>query len=361
MNKLKILVRNFQSLYSAGLEVSGLTVVTGPSDMGKSALVRAVEAALFHRSGDEFVSEGELCSEVYLGWEGDDPFSLVWKKGWKMVPGRLEEKKESINEFIVNGVSLKKVGRSQPVEVANLGFREIDYDGLTIPLQIRRQRGVPLAGRTFAPFVLGFSSTDAEKVLARIVQTDEYSIASKMCAKDGRDAREKLAFVDEELASSISRLHVYKPLAEIRVELDGTTEKVSLIDSKISELEGVEALSVELGKRALVKDVPDYVDAVVTLGNLQEVSVLSEELSSRFLVVSFEQEMPSYVDNDVSLFNLSMIDVLFKEMGLLNFEILDSNLGVEGNEVEISGVLVEMKDFKVCPLCENHLEGDSCV
>jgi len=218
---LKVKISNFQSIYDAYIEVEGLTVVTGPSDMGKSALIRAVEAALFHRSGDSFVSHGEDYSTVMLSWKGDKPFSIVWRKGEK--PGR-GVRPEKVNEFVVDGALLMKVGRAQPQEIADLGFRSVDFDGLKIALQVRRQRGVALRGRTYAPFVVGFSPSDAEKVLSRMVQSDVYSMASRFASQDLSRARSRLSSIVEELTVAAEELRLFLPLKDIEQEWEDIEE-----------------------------------------------------------------------------------------------------------------------------------------
>ena len=55
-------VRNFQSVEHAVFRIEGFTALVGRSNIGKSALVRAVKAALTGATGTDFVRHGGLCA-----------------------------------------------------------------------------------------------------------------------------------------------------------------------------------------------------------------------------------------------------------------------------------------------------------
>lgn len=344
---MNVAVKNFQSLYDVNIEVKGLTVVTGPSDIGKSALVRAIESALFHRSGTDFVSHGEFLSEVYLYSKGDKPFSIVWRKGEELI----ENKMTAVNEFIVNGSKLAKVGRSQPEEVAQLGFRMVDYDGLKIALQIRRQRGVHLSGRTYAPFILGFSSADAEKVLSRIVRSDLFTVASRNASKDSRSARGRLSLIDEEVTESISRLHVYEDVSSFRDSLNEIAKKSVKLELEIDKLEDVKSLDLELRKRSQVQDILGIDEMPVGVEILKRVGVLAFELESRFRV-------PSLLDlgdaPDIGIY--PKVSELAVSLSKLESDGLDYEVTVKSMDELLAELDEEFKEFDFCPLCGSILK-----
>lgn len=301
IERVHVRVKNFQALYDASLEVQGLTVVEGPSDMGKSSLVRALRAALFHREGSDFVSYGELAAEVSLAFKDTDGnYSIVWRKGEKLSgSGR----REAVNEFVVNGALLQKVGRSQPVEVAELGFREIDYDGLKIALQFRGQRGVSLGGRVNVPFILGFSSTDADKVLSRIVQSDVYTIAARSSASELTSLRQGLNFLVEELASKTAALGRFRPLKTAESNREGLLLEMKGLEEGAANLSKLEDLGRELGLRAgLPVEVGEVPEVGVTLEGWLRVRDLSREMRVRAsvapsvpLVPRLDGGIPSFV------------------------------------------------------------------
>ena len=68
---MKIQVKNFQSIKKAEVEVKGLTVITGPNNIGKSALARAISGVFSNLKGNSFVRKGESHCEVEVEFEDE--------------------------------------------------------------------------------------------------------------------------------------------------------------------------------------------------------------------------------------------------------------------------------------------------
>ena len=66
---MKVTVENFQSIKRAEIDVDGFTVITGPNNSGKTALMRAIRGAFQNAPGSAFIRHGEKeCRvEVDLG------------------------------------------------------------------------------------------------------------------------------------------------------------------------------------------------------------------------------------------------------------------------------------------------------
>lgn len=60
-------VRDYQAIKSASIELGKLTVVTGPTGSGKSALVRALKLVAFNARGNSFVRRGATQTKVAVG------------------------------------------------------------------------------------------------------------------------------------------------------------------------------------------------------------------------------------------------------------------------------------------------------
>jgi len=63
---MRVRVEDFQSLQSVDFTATGLTVITGASNIGKTALIRAIEGALFGKPGDYYIKHGEHTTKVRL-------------------------------------------------------------------------------------------------------------------------------------------------------------------------------------------------------------------------------------------------------------------------------------------------------
>lgn len=123
---VKIRVQNFQSIQDSEIEVSGLTVITGSNNGGKSALHRAVFGAVTNARGTKFVRYGEDQCTVTLTF--GDGRTLVWEKG------------EKINSYTVDGKTFNKVGSgAPPAEVQSLGITPIEAAGRELWPQFAHQ------------------------------------------------------------------------------------------------------------------------------------------------------------------------------------------------------------------------------
>jgi hypothetical protein len=158
-------IRNFQSIEAASLEVTGLTVIWGPhSSIGKSAVVRALDAMLFGNAPRGIVRNGAKACAVTLQW---DDHSVQWVKG------------ETVNGYVIDGVKYEKVGRAVPPVVKELGFYELEMQDITVKPQIRKQFDKAW------PMVL--SAADVGKVVGSLVQTEKvYSGIKNLLADSAR-------------------------------------------------------------------------------------------------------------------------------------------------------------------------------
>lgn len=204
---MRVSVKDFQSLKNVALTIEGFTVLLGPSDVGKSALVRAISSALFNRPGNAFVRTGETSAEVALAGAPSttEPLDVVWTKG----------KNPAV--YVVRGQTYKKVGKGTPDLVEQAGYRVVELRDAELRPQI--------AGQADRLFLLHESGSTLVDALAAASRLDIFSDAIEACASDLRVAEVALkgatgmaeAFeaglgrVQEEATAWLARV---KPLAE---------------------------------------------------------------------------------------------------------------------------------------------------
>lgn len=73
----RIAIKNYQSLHDISLEIGKFTVVYGDSDVGKSAVYRAIRGLVTAEDGDAFITEGKLKTGVSLLTSTSE---VVWLK-----------------------------------------------------------------------------------------------------------------------------------------------------------------------------------------------------------------------------------------------------------------------------------------
>lgn len=126
-------VRDFQAIKDATIRVSGLTVVTGTNNSGKTSLMRAVRGVFTNAPAGPLVRLGTAHLTVDLAF--DEGRTLTWEKGHDKPNG----KGKAINRYIIDGKSLEGVGRGVPPEVEAFGVRAISAGSDEIWPQIARQ------------------------------------------------------------------------------------------------------------------------------------------------------------------------------------------------------------------------------
>ncbi len=116
-NNFKIRIRDFQSLEDAKVDlVDGLNVVVGGSNEGKSAIFRAITAALFNSGSDEDVRVGSSGQSI-IGIDNGE-HSFIFRRD--------AEKKSTKTAYKIDGgKEVTKVGRNQLEEISEL-FRITD-------------------------------------------------------------------------------------------------------------------------------------------------------------------------------------------------------------------------------------------
>jgi energy-coupling factor transporter ATP-binding protein EcfA2 len=117
----RVEVHGYQSLYKVGFDLGLFTVIYGESDVGKSALYRAIRGMVSGESGDSFISKGRKACKV--GIVLDTGETVAWVK-----------KETKSGEYVFKAgedsdIQYFKRSRRLPMEIAKtLRFGEIQID-----------------------------------------------------------------------------------------------------------------------------------------------------------------------------------------------------------------------------------------
>lgn len=229
---MKILVTEYQSIQHAKLEVSGFTAITGPSNIGKSALLRAITAALFGQEGNHFVRKGAPSCAVTVE-RGDQ--HVEWSRVRKKTVSQ-----ESC--LILNGVKHTRLGRDGHADLtAGLGFSGVRAGSATIYPQVARQLD--------PPFLLGETpnaTADVFKMLGRIdvvtrAQGAAKSDLRKTTAEAGLREKDRIAAV--ELMSQLGWVPAFEEfLRQLESRLGGAAAEIHTLAEALDQIEALEAL-----------------------------------------------------------------------------------------------------------------------
>lgn len=242
---LEVEIQGFQSIEKVAFKIDGFTVLVGRSNIGKSAVVRAVQAALTNALGTDFVRHGEHCSRrirgtkkcrcqcsVHIQTEGMD---LFWEKG------------DEVNRYTYNGEVYSKVDRGIP------DFLLKDFS----LVKVGDKKQLVQVAEQFDPiFLLNQSGTVVADVLSDVAKLDDINAAMTEVERDRREAVSTLKVREKDILELQLGLLLYEgskePIARAKLVgevFDGIqvkvreTLKVEQFHTKLQELAyGIRAL-----------------------------------------------------------------------------------------------------------------------
>lgn len=191
-------VENFQSIKKAELEFKGFTVITGKSNLGKSAVRRAFSSLLYNNWNNGYVRVGEKETKIQF-----NRGSL-----------HIEQLKGSKNTYIVNGVEYTKVGVDVPDEFTKLGWKPLETDNNKYPLQTTTQNE--------GLFMVTYSDVENTKIINSALKVALYEEAAKLANKDlnrsktsNKERKEKKESKERELRQVKEKQEKVEKLREI--------------------------------------------------------------------------------------------------------------------------------------------------
>ena len=255
-----IRVRDFQALGTAEIVADGLTVVVGPSDRGKSALLRAIEAGLFNRSGEGFVRVGQTSARVALTFNGDgSDHEVVWEKGG----GK--------NQFRVDGADYSRVGRDAPPVLKALGFRDevigarVKDDGKLDGGEMMR----PQVARQFDPiFLLDQPGSFINEVMVKLSRLSVLQRANRACSTNLRSAKGQFQFQQQAAQRARETEEALRPVVRLRQQVEALCEWAEELGRVAQTIATLKALLV---RRKAVAAVATATVPVVDRGPLMRV------------------------------------------------------------------------------------------
>lgn len=335
---MKVTIENYQSIKKADLEVKGLTVITGPSDIGKSAIVRAIRDALFNGAGAEFVRKNQSQARVSLE---DTDFKVVWEKG--KTSGRYE----------VNGENYEKPGRGPLPEVVKAARIYAVEDSLNPSVQTQHEYA----------FILASTESQISQAISSLSRAAEANDAARECVKDLKQVKSKHKVRQEDLVKAQKSIVPFKKWDAIRVNM----QKLRDASAEMKEKQDLQARAISVAsKRESAKGLalegikPYRVDISKGLQTLRD-SKQYAKLSSR--------EMPG-IGKPINLSAAARIEALEKleKVKKLRFQLVLPQVGELNGEKVLVPLLttrhlrVQIRDQKAVTVkIEKQLENLSEV
>lgn len=290
---LRIKIKDFQSIKQADLEVRGFTVITGPNNSGKTAVIRAVRGALSNAGGASFVRHGAKHTSVTL--EFPEGGTVTWQKG-----------NRGINRYSIDGKPFDNVGRAVPDEVGDKGIFPIQVGDKKLWPQIASQ----IVGQVFLLDEMGWVIAEAISDVTRVSALNK---ALKRSESDRRSAESELKIRkqdEQKLLEELRQFDGFEAVEEITRVLEKQVKYGNKIVTALERLEWLRGQMVQARRRVDRYEGIEEIDVptderVQRLQKMERTIDYLESLSGQMAakqgeIRRYEQTLEGAVDLDLS-------------------------------------------------------------
>lgn len=206
-------IKDYQILKKVSLDfVPGLNVIVGPSNNGKSSILKAIKAAVFTVPGTTPIRSGQSNYTVGIQYNGH---VVILQKGLK----------ESM--YMIDGEKYSKFGQTTPEIVSNsLNIKELVLNGNKEQLNFWDQMNYP--------FLLDKSGVETFRFIIDSGENDKLSEALKSMVSDRQNLNKTIDMlqgsinaIDLEINNYKEELEKAKPVIESCLKIIGLQQQVS--------------------------------------------------------------------------------------------------------------------------------------
>lgn len=239
----KITLHNFQAHKSTELELGQVTILRGPSDSGKSSVVRALNAFFNCNIKPEQAFKGEYPVEIAIYADGD---VVTMTRNSKTTT------------YVLGDKEFSKTNKKCPDEVKEfLGIKEYQIDtDEKIFLQIQSQND--------KHFLLSESPSTIAKIIGRLSNLNIVLCASREMYADSLSEKQNIKLLLEQQKDAERDLMSFRHLDDFKGLLDRANERAerldkdaALLDEYKSLIATIEAIEPKLKKEEKLKKAID--------------------------------------------------------------------------------------------------------
>lgn len=232
-------IQNFQSHKKSRLEFhSGVNVIIGPSDSGKTAVLRALRWVNYNEpSGDSFRSN----------WGGETVVSEDFENSDKVTRFRSNVE----NEYLLNDTVFTAFGREVPREIA----------------KVINMNEVNLQSQFDSPFLLTSTPGEAAAHFNRIAHIDKIDIALKTVDSWIRKINQDIQSDERNLVLTQEKLNTFPDLEKMEIDIEIVEQLTSDRTIKIQQRSKIQSILTSITK--VQKDIEGF-SKVLALSALVE-------------------------------------------------------------------------------------------
>ncbi len=305
---MKVSIKNFQSIEDATLDIpeKAFTCIVGPSNIGKSAIRRALECLIYNKSEVSYIRNGTKSCSVEVVF--DDGTCVVWYRDKKTAG------------YKINGEDFTKLAGSVPEVLIDKGFKELVVN--------KDKYQVQIASQFNNLFLLNETGGKVTEMLSNLGNLNRIINANKSCLSDLKSNKSRLTIRREDLVSSKEKIKSYKGLDEQRHLLDSFKDSLKQIKEIKEKSTLLKKIEVSLSKSvSLVKilrpskdiSVSDFDLDINKLNNLKKLLSKHNKLEKTVLDYSNLKNVKDILF-DISSEKLFLLKKLFNKFS--NSEVL---------------------------------------
>ena len=280
---IEVEVRNFQSIERASIKIDGFTAIAGRSNLGKSAILRALKVALTGAPVSAYVRHGVSCQRRLKSAKSCKCFCSVHIKTDGL--DLLFEKGDSVNTYTINNTVYNKPERGELAELAPY-----------LPVQVGDDKVLLQIADQFRPiFLLNQPGTVVADVLGDVANLDRVNVAIGLAEKDRKEAVSLRRVRETDVLVLQGALLQYTGLDAVLGRIGGVEDSLRALEATQTRVEQAEAFltsAVTLSQRirvltsALDVQVPSPTVLLEAGAGVETLSAFSSALDARLAAVS---------------------------------------------------------------------------
>lgn len=254
LKPIRVRIQNFQSIEDISLDIKGLTVITGKTNIGKSAIVRAISSAILNNSVIGMVRKGSNFATVEIS---SDNYAFKWEKGEK-----------GVNRYSIGDRLLDKVGGKQIEDVSQMGFQSV---------KVGSEDVYPwLASQFFPIFLLDKPGSQVTEFISEVSRLNVIQDAINLSYKKKKRLNDQLAGKESELKRIQIKKEAFVSLPDVLALKKDIEEQLKSIEEYETRIEGLNALSARL---------KTFADKIIKIQKVSSVRTPQEVERSEFDVL----------------------------------------------------------------------------
>lgn len=250
-----VVIEDYQAIREARLRLGRVTVITGPTGSGKSAVIRAIRLVVFNARGTSFIRHGVKKCKAAIGFEGELR-AVGIERGGRGADKYRVVTRDGAEEFT-------KLAGAVPDKVsAILQLSELNF-----------------AGQFDRPFLLDASGGQVARALGELTNVTLVLDAAREATRRKQETARELKRAEAELESLKAQAATFRRLRERRAAMAEAQERLVSVTAITEQLGRMRKLA-ELRRQAsgAVARVQSHLEAL-DVPSLDRVEELSKSLA----------------------------------------------------------------------------------